>query len=283
MTSPVASPSGDLVAALSGYRGKIDVVLFDAKNRQADPQPDRGFTQRLPVSGGQELAAGRGLGRDLAFSPDGNTIAVFAKRERGRSLLLIDVLSGRPQTSSTWTTSSSRSARLLAGRPDVAFSAWRNGQFDIFTLDLETRQDHQPHRRRHLRRRAGLLAGRQVASSSSRRSATATTRSSASTSTTRGRAIQVTTGESNENDPIFSPDGKRLYFTSDRDGPENIFSLELATGKLRQYTNVVTGAFMPTVLRETDGKERLVYDGYWRRASTSTSPTPTSRSRRRSR
>ncbi|HEV3455748.1 MAG TPA: hypothetical protein VHG32_04270, partial [Thermoanaerobaculia bacterium] len=32
-TSPVASPSGDLVAAFSGYHGKVDVVLFDARKR----------------------------------------------------------------------------------------------------------------------------------------------------------------------------------------------------------------------------------------------------------
>ncbi len=79
-----------------------------------------------------------------------------------------------------------------------------------------------------------------------------------------GSRFAVTTGESNENDPIYSPDGKRLYFTSDRKGPENIFGLDLATGQLRQHTNVVTGAFWPTVLRDPEGGERLVYDGFWK-------------------
>jgi hypothetical protein len=79
-----------------------------------------------------------------------------------------------------------------------------------------------------------------------------------------GVRYALTAGESNENDPTFSPDGKRIYFTSDRKGPENIFSLDLATGKLVQYTDVVTGAFMPTVLHETDGTERLVFNGYWK-------------------
>ncbi len=78
-----------------------------------------------------------------------------------------------------------------------------------------------------------------------------------------GTRFAITTGESNENDPVYSPDGQRIYFTSDRNGPENIFSLDLAKGELRQYTNVVTGAFMPTVLREPEG-ERLVYTGFWK-------------------
>ena len=78
----------------------------------------------------------------------------------------------------------------------------------------------------------------------------------------------MTTGESNENDPVYSADGKRLYFTSDRKGPENIFSLELATGRLLQYTDVVSGAFMPTLLRdpEGNGKDRLVFGGYWKQS-----------------
>ncbi len=30
-------------------------------------------------------------------------------------------------------------------------------------------------------------------------------------------ALPAHPGESNENDPVFSPDGQRIYFTSDRD------------------------------------------------------------------
>jgi hypothetical protein len=79
-----------------------------------------------------------------------------------------------------------------------------------------------------------------------------------------GQRIPITTGESNDNDPTYSPDGKRLYFTSDRSGNDNIYGLDLATGQLSQYTDVVTGASMPTVLREPDGEERLVFNGFWK-------------------
>ena len=51
-------------------------------------------------------------------------------------------------------------------------------------------------------------------------------------------------------------DGQRLYYSSVRNDRENIYSLELATGELRQYTNVVTGAFMPTLLREPSTRNR---------------------------
>lgn len=262
--SPASSPSGDLVAALTGYKDDIDVVLYDAKNRRLLRNLTSGLSDEYQYLVAQELALGRKTGRDLAFSPDGNTIAVFAKREKGRSLLMIDVLNGQlreiidmpdleQQSSPAW----SPDART------VAFSAWRNGQFDIFQMDLESRTISNV-------TSDEVYDGAPVYSPDGRSLAFISTIGEGFQKIFRvdlgrpGFRYAITTGESNENDPVFSPDGKRLYFTSDRTGPENIFSLDLATGELRQYTNVVTGAFMPTVLREPEGKERLVYTGFWK-------------------
>ncbi|HEX9941576.1 MAG TPA: hypothetical protein VGG03_06155 [Thermoanaerobaculia bacterium] len=263
-TSPVASPSGDLVAALTAYKGDVDVVLFDAKNRKLLRNLTRGFSNEYQYLVAQELALGRKLGRDISFSPDGNTIAVFAKREKGRSLLLIDVLNSRlreiidmegieQQTAPAWSPD---------GRT-IAFSGWRNGRFDIFLLDVASRTitnltndelfDGAP---------AYSPDGRSIVFVSS--IGTGYAKVFRMDPAQPGSRYALTTGESNENDPVFSPDGKRLYFTSDRQGADNIFSLDLGTGQLRQYTDVVTGAFMPTVLPEPEGKERLVFGGFWK-------------------
>ncbi|MBM4362990.1 MAG: PD40 domain-containing protein, partial [Deltaproteobacteria bacterium] len=59
--------------------------------------------------------------------------------------------------------------------------------------------------------------------------------------------------------PSFSPDGKTLYFSSDRSGISNIYALDLATRRLRQVTNVLGGAFFPEP--SPDGRS-LVYVGY---------------------
>lgn len=62
--------------------------------------------------------------------------------------------------------------------------------------------------------------------------------------------------------PVFSPDNKTLYFSSDRTGIANIYAYTLDgsnKGKLRQVTNVVNGAFQPDI--SPDGKH-LVYVGY---------------------
>lgn len=81
------------------------------------------------------------------------------------------------------------------------------------------------------------------------------------------RIVDVDTGRFRElmhdraidQQPVWSPDGAWLYFTSDRTGIANVYACEVATGALRQVTNVINGAYMPAV--SDDGK-LLVYVGY---------------------
>jgi Tol biopolymer transport system component len=68
---------------------------------------------------------------------------------------------------------------------------------------------------------------------------------------THDRALDVT--------PVFAPDGRSVYFSSDRSGIYNVYALELASGALAQVTNVLGGAFSPDV--SPDGRS-LVYDDF---------------------
>lgn len=48
--------------------------------------------------------------------------------------------------------------------------------------------------------------------------------------------------------PVPSPDGKKMYFSSDRTGIFNIYSFDFETKEVKQITNVQGGAFMPSVI-----------------------------------
>lgn len=81
------------------------------------------------------------------------------------------------------------------------------------------------------------------------------------------RLVDVATGKFRElfhdraldQQPVFSRDGKRVYFSSDRSGVANIYAYDLASAHLWQVTNVVNGAYYP----ELSADERtLVYTGY---------------------
>ena len=74
-----------------------------------------------------------------------------------------------------------------------------------------------------------------------------------------GSFREVTHDRALDLEPTFSPDGKTLYFVSDRSGIHNVYAYELATGALAQVTNVKVGAFCPDV--SADGKT-MVYVGY---------------------
>ncbi|HIG57309.1 MAG TPA: hypothetical protein EYQ18_25605 [Candidatus Handelsmanbacteria bacterium] len=50
-----------------------------------------------------------------------------------------------------------------------------------------------------------------------------------------------------DRDPVWSADGKQVVFTSDYSGIFNVYALDLGTQTLRQITNVIGGAFNPTV------------------------------------
>jgi hypothetical protein len=74
-----------------------------------------------------------------------------------------------------------------------------------------------------------------------------------------GRFRELSHDRALDQQPVFSRDGKYLYFVSDRTGVANVFASELGSGKLWQVTNVVNGAYFPDL--SADGKQ-LVYLGY---------------------
>ncbi len=74
-----------------------------------------------------------------------------------------------------------------------------------------------------------------------------------------GRVTDITHDRALDMQPVWTPDGRYLVWSSDRTGIANLYALEVETGALRQVTNVLTGAYMPAI--SPDGRT-LVYVGY---------------------
>lgn len=74
-----------------------------------------------------------------------------------------------------------------------------------------------------------------------------------------GRIDSLTHDRAQDTGPVFSPDGRVVYFSSDRTGIANIYAYHLASGTIRQITNVIAGAYQPAI--SADGST-LVYVGY---------------------
>jgi hypothetical protein len=74
-----------------------------------------------------------------------------------------------------------------------------------------------------------------------------------------GAVRSITNDRALDLQPAWSPDGRTLYFASDRTGISNVYAYDVERGALAQVTNVRTGAFQPAV--SPDGST-LVYTGY---------------------
>ena len=57
---------------------------------------------------------------------------------------------------------------------------------------------------------------------------------------------------------VFTPDGLRIIFSSDRTGIYNLYAYDVGTGAVTQLTNVLGGAFCPTV----NAQGLIVYSAY---------------------
>lgn len=70
------------------------------------------------------------------------------------------------------------------------------------------------------------------------------------------RVLRVTDDTALDTTPSFSPDGRTLYWSSDRTGIYNIYALSIPDLRMTQVTNVVGGVFSPCVT--PDGATLLV-------------------------
>ena len=79
------------------------------------------------------------------------------------------------------------------------------------------------------------------------------------------RKTQITFGPHSDLQPSLSRDGSTIYFASDQDpnGVFNIYAMELATGTVRQYTDVVGGCFSPVEMASRGDEPSLVFVAYY--------------------
>ena len=295
--SPVPSPSGDLLAAISDYKEDADVILFNIPERKLMRNLTSGYTSKYEYAIVQMMTTGPVMGRDLAFAPNGDQIALFVKKERGRNLLLVNALTGRIERSIRMTQEQQLSPTYSPDGKKIAFAAYLGTQPDIFEYDLSSgtitnlTNDH-------------FFDGAPVYSPDGKWIVYSSVMPNGYAKLIKlnlanpKERYQVTSGDWNDIDAWFSPDGKRLFFASDKQtgrnietatqilqtaedkakpkdetppadptnyAAYNIYSLNLDSGDVLQYTDVVGGCFTPVVFTGQNNKERLVYSSYYKR------------------
>ncbi|MCM2314308.1 MAG: BamA/TamA family outer membrane protein [Thermoanaerobaculia bacterium] len=292
-TSPAISPSGDLVVALTTYKQDIDVALFNVPKRELVRNLTKGLPEKYEYIIGQFLTTGPLMGRDLAFSPDGDQIAFFAKKERGRHLVLVNAVTAKLERSVEMSVEQQLNPAFSPDGKKIAFHGFLGNKADIFMYDLESGETTNVTNDDFFDASPSFSPdGRWLIYSSVVDGFSKIFRLDLTDPKVR---FKVTEGEWNDIDAVYAPDGRRIFFSSDRQtgrnepvkaaaavpGAEaptveepkidptvfaayNIYSKDLESGEVWQYTDVVGGSTVPQVFIGEKGVEKLVFSSYYR-------------------
>jgi len=294
--SPVPSPSGDLLASYTTYKEDVDVVLFNIPERKFMRNLTSGYTSRYEYAIAQMLTIGPVMGRDIGFAPNGDQIALFVKKERGRNLMLINALNGRIERSVPLPQEQELSPAYSPDGKRIAYAGYVGSQDDIFVYDIESGKTTNITNDKFFDGAPVFSPdGKWLVYSSVVGGYAKLFKLNLANPAER---FQITTGKWNDIDAWFSPDSKRVFFSSDKqtgrnvekaseileaaenkakrqgDTPPpdptnfaayNIYSLNLENGDLLQYTDVVGGCFTPVVFMGQNNRERMVFASYYKR------------------
>ena len=270
------SPSGDLLAVVTINRSdrEIDIVLISAKDGKVIRNLTPGFDQGMGFDyivtpGGRWITVPW-----LAWSPAGDRIAYVVRREKGKSIVIQNVLNKKIEKRiDLKTVDEPESPAFSPDGKSLAFSAMQNGWADIFRVDIATDE-------------VANLTKDEIANYAPTFSPDGTSvvylaRISGNEKLFKldlasGKKTQLTFGTHDDAAARFL-DADTLIFASTAADPNkpvepevarngaifNIWTLGLKTGELRQFTDAVGGNFSPVVLRD-ESTTKIAFITYYK-------------------
>ena len=270
------SPSGDLLAVVTINRSdrEIDIVLISAKDgkviRNLTPGFDQGMGFDYIVTPGSRWITVPWL----AWSPAGDRLAYVVRREKGKSIVIQNVLNKKIEKRiDLKSVDEPESPAFSADGKSLAFSAMQNGWADIFTVDMATEAVTNLTK--------DEIANYAPAFSPDGASVVYLARISGNEKLFKvdlasGKKTQLTFGTHDDAAARFI-DADTIIFASTALDPNkpvepevarngaifNIWTLGLKTGELKQYTDAVGGNFSPVVLRD-DASTKIAFITYYK-------------------
>ena len=132
---PIWSPSGDIIAYVTGNDGFLEVVLMSAKTgERIDRVTKRFFREKY-----EEIRTDfSGFGRSLAWAPDGDRIAFVAKHHDANYLLEVNILTEELTQYFRLDYDNISSPDYDGSGEQIVFSALKEGQTDLYSIELLT-------------------------------------------------------------------------------------------------------------------------------------------------
>lgn len=240
--SHALSPSGDIVAVLlANYKeSDYDIILFSTKDGSVIKNITKGYTLKYEWI---KYEIDPSKGRDIAWSPDGDRIAFFARSGEKHALFIVEVITGKILHKINILQDQPSSPSFFPDGSALLFTAFEKGLHDIFRINLDSS------RVQNLTSDELFEKAPKVSPDGTRVAYTIRIgtydKIFLSPADDLKKRTQLTFGKGNTITPEFSADGRRIYFSGDMREAFNIYSLNLETGELLRHTDVRTGNFFP--------------------------------------
>ena len=271
------SPSGDLIAIATGNRkdGELDIVLVSAKDGSVIRNLTNGFDQNkgweyISPPGGRFIRVPW-----MSWSPSGDRLAYFVRREKTRTLVIQDVLTRKvEELIEIKTVDDPESPDFSPDGKKVVFAGLQGAVGDLFVLDLDTKQITNITK--------DNFADSGPTWSPDGKYIVYVARVSGNEKLFKvdpasGMKTQLTFGTHDDAAAKFLDDDT-LVFPSTATDPNqaidpdvarngnifNIWTLNLKNGELRQYTDAVGGNLSPIVLRQSDARSQIAFVSYYK-------------------
>ena len=251
-SSPAISPQGDKIAFLSDRNDFFDIFIMSALDGEIQKRAVKG--QR--TKNFEELHL---LTPGIAWSPDGKRLALAVKAGEGDAIMIVDAETGEADKLSF----ELDGIFTVAWSPDgknLAFAGSKSPQSDLYVYSFDTKSlvnltddvfsDADPS---YSPDGSEIFFASDRGKYMSRDSLPANFKISdfkygqrdLYSINVKTRAIRRITDypRSDETTPICSPDGKKLLYISDRNGINNVYLRDLATGNDYPVTNSISGIY----------------------------------------
>ncbi len=266
--APAISPTGDKLVFLSNMDGNISIYLMDIieekiRRKLIEGESDVDFEELHWLSPG------------MSWSPDGNKVTFAAKAGDRDALYIYDVVTDKVKQykfdldgvfSAIWSPKGN----------EIVFTGLKNEASDLYLFDVKTHQiknitndiftDVNPE---------WSPDGERIVFVSDRTFYVDTVKTPKNFTMADYNFMEndiyvvnrdgsnmrriTHTKNANEDDPIFSPDGKKLMYVSDRTGIYNIYIHDLSDTVSYPVTNLISGAFQLSIDKKG---ETLVFSSF---------------------
>ncbi len=263
--SAAPSPSKETVAVMSVNRkeGEFDIIMLSAADGSIIKNLTPGYTGAFDNIVGLVVEDSL-IGRNIAWTPDGDHIVFFGRYLKRRAIIVVNVLNEKVVKRIQVPVDRALFPTVDPSGNYVYFTALRDGISDVWRANLETETFENVTNDDFFDKFPTITPDGEWLYYSRRISGhDKIYRLKIDGPDTKE---QITFGAHDDATPTFSDDGRVMFYTSNEDDSIfNLRSMDVGTGDIIQYTDVLGGNFAPSVIKDARTDEDvLLFTSYYK-------------------